>query len=111
MGSGLVYTNATKPKGLTLPMVKELIRAHPRRPYYQRPLVRRLTLADSLARNRLEDIGSPMTFSVSLSFINPRHDREFIKLPWSGEQIINNKYRSSPRKMNGVYEAKEVKDD
>ena len=97
--SGLVYTVATRPKGLTLKEVLKMIRAHPRRSYYQKKLTRRLTLADSLAHHRLEDIGKPMDFSVSLSFINQEHDRDFKKLPHSGEQLLNNKYRSKPRKV------------
>ena len=97
--SGLVYTVATRPKGLTLKEVLKMIHAHPRRSYYQKKLTRRLTLADSLAHHRLEDIGKPMDFSVSLSFINQEHDRDFKKLPHSGEQLLNNKYRSKPRKV------------
>lgn len=95
--SGLVYTNTTKPKGLTLQEVLAMIEEHPRRGYYQKSLTRRLTLADSLARHRLGDIGKPMDFSVSLSLINQEHDREFKTLPQSGEQLLNKKYRSRPR--------------
>ena len=97
--SGLVYTNTTKPKGLTLREVLELINKHPRYPYYQKTLTRRLTLADSLARHRIEDIGKPLDFSVSLSFITQKHDRDFKTLPWSGEQLLKRKYKSKPRRV------------
>lgn len=98
LSSGLVYTDVTRPKGLSLDEVLTMVREHPRRQYYQKPLKRRLTLADSLARKRLSDIGKETEFSVSLSFINQRHDRVFNKLPHSGEQLLNNKYRSKPRR-------------
>jgi len=97
--SGLVYTRTTKPKGLVLQDVLGMIKDHPRRAYYQKPLTRRLTLADSLARHRLGDIGKPVEFSVSLSLINVEHDRDFKKLPQSGEQLLRNNYRSRPRKV------------
>lgn len=97
--SGLVYTQTTKPKGLRLNEVKQMIKDHPRTPYYHRGLTRRLTLGDSLAQHRLEDVGKEMEFSVSLSLVNQEHDREFKKLPQSGEQLLNNKYRSKPRRV------------
>lgn len=99
LSSGLVYTQTTRPKGLTLKEVLRMIKDHPRTSYYQRTLTRRLTLGDSLARHRLKDIGKLMEFSVSLSFINQAHDRVFKKTPRSGEQLLNNKYRSKPRRI------------
>lgn len=97
VSSGLVYTQMTKPKGLVLPEVLAMINEHPRRLYYEKKLKRRLTLADSLAQHRLGDIGKEMEFSVSLSLINPIHDRDFKKLPQSGGQLLSRKYKSRPK--------------
>lgn len=99
VSSGLVYTNITKPKGLKLNEVLEMIKAHPRRPYYERTLRRRLTLGDALAQDRLEDIGKEMDFSVSLNLINPLHDRDFKKLPRTGLQLLSKKFTSKPIKV------------
>ena len=95
--SGLVYTQTTRPKGLTLSEVLEMIHKHPRVAHYEKKLGRRLTLGDSLARYKLGDIGTPVELSVSLSLVNQDHDRDFLKVPRSGEQLLNNKYRSTPR--------------
>jgi hypothetical protein len=96
VSSGLVYTNLTKPKGLKLPEVLQLIREHPNRNYYERTLRRRLTLGDALAQDRLEDIGKGMDFSVSLNLLGTNHDRHFQKLPQTGQQLLSKKYRSKP---------------
>jgi len=99
LSSGLVYTNMTKPKGLTLGEVLAMIKEHPHRAYYEKTLRRRLTLGDALAQDRLEDIGKEMDFSVSLSLIAPNHDRAFKKLPQTGEQLLKRHYRSKPIKV------------
>ena len=99
VSSGLVYTNITKPKGLKLPEVLAMIKEHPNRNYYERTLRRRLTLGDALVQDRLEDIGKEMDFSVSINLINPSHDRDFKKLPQSGQQLLSRKYRSLPIKV------------
>ena len=99
VSSGLVYTKMTKPKGLHLGEVLEMIKAHPRRNYYERTLRRRLTLGDALAQDRIEDIGKEMDFNVSLNLINPLHDRDFKKLPQSGQQLLSRKYTSKPIKV------------
>lgn len=99
VSSGLVFTNLTRPKGLDLATVLVMIREHPNRNYYERTLRRRLTLGDALAQDRLEDIGKEMDFSVSLNLIAPNHDRDFKRLPQSGQQLLSKKYRSKPIKV------------
>lgn len=99
LSSGLVFTQTTKPKGLTLSDALQLIKEHPHRNYYERTLRRRLTLGDALAQDRLEDIGKEMDFSVSLSLLGANHDRHFSKLPQSGQQLLSRKYRSEPIKV------------
>jgi len=99
VSSGLVYTQQTKPKGLRLPEILAMIKEHPKSSYYERKLRRRLTLGDALAQDRLGDIGKEMDFSVSLNLINPLHDRDFLKLPSTGQQLLSKKYRSKPIKV------------
>ena len=101
VSSGLVYTERTKPKGLRLNDIQEMIARHPRRGYYAKGVVRRLTLGDSLAQHRLRDIGKEIEFSSSISLIEQEHDRKFSKLPKTGEALLGNKYKSVPRRMEG----------
>lgn len=99
ISSGLVYTALTKPKGLHLADVLQMIREHPRQPYYEKKIKRRLTLGDSLAQHRLGDIGKEFEFSVSINLLNAEHDRIFEKLPRTGQQLLNRKYTSKPIKV------------
>lgn len=99
ISSGLVYTALTKPKGLHLADVLSMIREHPRQPYYEKKIKRRLTLGDSLAQHRLGDIGNEFEFSVSINLLNAVHDRVFNKLPQNGQQLLSRKYTSKPIKV------------
>jgi hypothetical protein len=96
ISSGLVYTALTKPKGLHLGEVLEMIKAHPRQPYYEKKIKRRLTLGDALAQDRLNDLGKEMEFSVSINLLNQNHDRDFKSLPQTGEQLLKRHYSSKP---------------
>lgn len=98
VSSGLVYTKTTKPKGLILQDILEMIAANPRKRYYSKAVKRRLTLGDSLARDHLENIGKEISFNSSINLVGQEHDREFIKLPKTGEALLNNKYTSLPRR-------------
>jgi hypothetical protein len=99
VSSGLVYTETSKPKGLTLQQVLQMIEKHPRRNYYERTLRRRLTLGDALAQDRLEDIGKEMDFIVSLNLLGANHDRHFPRLPQTGQQLLSRKFKSEPIKV------------
>lgn len=99
ISSGLVYTELTKPKGLKLGEVLAMIKEHPRQPYYEKKITRRLTLGDSLAQHRLGDIGKEFDFSVSINLLNQDHDRDFPKLPQTGQQLLNKHYTSKPRRV------------
>jgi hypothetical protein len=101
ISSGLVYTQLTKPKGLHLGEVLEMIKEHPRQPYYERKIKRRLTLGDALAQDRLNDLGKEMEFSVSINLLNQNHDRIFPKVPQTGEQLLKRHYISKPIKVQG----------
>jgi len=99
ISSGLVYTALTKPKGLKLGEVLAMIKEHPRQPYYEKKITRRLTLGDSLAQHRLGDIGKEFDFSVSINLLNQDHDRIFPKTPQTGQQLLSKHYPSKPRKV------------
>jgi len=101
VSSGLVYTRVTKPKGLRLTDILEMIAEHPRKGYYAKGVVRRLTLGDSLAQSRLQDIGKEMEFQSSINLIKQEHDRKFKKVPKTGEALLKNKYVSVPMKTAG----------
>ena len=98
ISSGLVYTGMTKPKGLLLDDILEMIKEHPRVGHYEKRLKRRLSLADALAREELEDLGKEVEMVSSIDFYKLSADRDFAKLPKTGEQLLNNKYKSKPRR-------------
>ena len=100
VSSGLVYTRETKPKGLRLPDILQMVKEHPRRGYYEKKIERHLTLGDCAAHPQLVDyIGMTMNFSSSINLIHQEHDRVFKKQPRTGQALLNNKYRSIPRKV------------
>ena len=99
ISSGLVYTGMTKPKGLDLATILEMFREHPRVGHYEKRLKRRLTLADALAREKLGDLGTEVEMVSSIDFYGQKHDRDFVKLPKTGGQLLNNKYSSKPKKV------------
>lgn len=104
VSSGLVYTQTTKPKGLKLPDILQMFQENPKKRYYSKGIPRRLTMADSLAKKRPDDIGKMFNFESSINLIHPDHDRHFNKLPRTGGALLKNKYRSSP------YRAEKIKD-
>lgn len=96
VSSGLVYTEITRPKGLVLADILDLIRKHPGAGFYSKDLTRRLTLADALAQDRLDIIGQEVQLRSSIDLYQQEHDREFRKLPKTGGQLLKNKYHSKP---------------
>jgi len=98
VSSGLVFHADKKPKGLTFDAVLEMIKEHPKVGHYEKRLRRRLTLADALAQENLEDMGKEVEMTSSLDFYKLSADRDFNKLPKTGQQLLNNKYKSKPRR-------------
>jgi len=96
ISSGLVYTRNTKPKGLRLHDILDMIEKNPNSNYYQKGVPRRVTMGDALSKNKPELIGKPMTFNSSINLIHPEHDRVFDDLPANGRDLLNNKYHSRP---------------
>lgn len=102
VSSGLIYTRETKPKGLRINDIMGLIREHPRRGYYEKKVERKLTLGDCSQHPQLLNfIGMNTAFSSSINLIHQEHDRVFKKKPRTGESLLNNKFRSSPRTVTG----------
>ena len=100
VSSGLVYTRETKPKGLRIDDILQMVKEHPRRGYYQKKIERHLTLGDCAAHPQLvQYIGMEMSFSSSINLIHQEHDREFKKQPRTGQALLNNKYTSVPRRL------------
>ena len=92
VSSGLLYTKQTKPKGLTLDNILEMIKEHPQSSYYEKKLKRRVTLGDTINNDKLGKKGKAVTgFRLK---IKEEHDRDFAKLPTSGEELLSSTYRS-----------------
>lgn len=100
ISSGLVYTQKSKPKGLKLQDIKDMIQEHPNKGYYTKTLKRRLTLKEAVSMNRLEDIGKYINFNSSINLANLDPDRKFKKLPKTGKQLLTNHYKSQPINLN-----------
>jgi len=96
VSSGLVYIGITRPKGLDLATVLEMIKEHPRVGHYEKRLKRRLTLGDALGLGKFEELGQTKDMTSSIDFYKTQHDREFAKLPRTGGQLLSNKYKSKP---------------
>lgn len=99
ISSGLVYTKTTRPKGLTLPIIKSMIAEHPDKSYYSTKLRRRLTLGDALAQNKLEEVGTIVELNSNIHLVNMARGRTFKKFPKTGKQLLSNKYKSVPKEM------------
>lgn len=95
----MVYTHTTKPQGLTLQEILDMIKEHPKSGYYRKALTRRLTLGDALAQSRLSDIGKVMDFNIGLNLITQDHDRTFRKMPQTGSQLLSKRFKSEPRRV------------
>lgn len=98
ISSGLVYIGMTKPKGLTLDMILEAIKEHPRVSYYEWKLKRRVTLGDALAQGKFADTGKLANMVSSIDLVRLEHDRVFDKLPITGEQLVKKRYQSKPKR-------------
>lgn len=99
VSSGLIYTRQTKPKGLTLENVLELIKEHPYMSYYEKKLRRRVTLGDALTQGKFKELGFERDMVSSIDLIRVEHDRIFSKTPQSGQQLLNKHYGSKPMEV------------
>ena len=99
VSSGLLYTKQTKPKGLTLDNILEMIKEHPGVGYYEKRLRRRVTLGDALSQGKFNELGKETDMVSSIDLIRLEHDRVFFKTPQTGQQLLNKHYQSKPIKQ------------
>ena len=98
VSSGLLYTKQTKPKGLTLDDILELIKEHPKAGYYEKRLRRRVTLGDALAQDKFQELGREVDMVSSIDLVRLELDRVFILTPQTGQQLLTKRYSSKPVK-------------
>ena len=99
VSSGLLYTKQTKPKGLTLDDILEMIKEHPKAGYYEKRLRRRVTLGDALAQDKFQELGKEVDMLSSIDLEAIERDRVFIKTPQIGQQLLNKHYSSKPMRI------------
>jgi len=99
VSSGLLYTKQTKPKGLTLDNILEMIKEHPGAGYYAKKLKRRVTLGDALSQDKFNELGKEVDMVSNIDLIRLEHDRVFSKTPYTGQQLLNKHYSSKPVKV------------
>ena len=100
VSSGLVFYADKKPKGLTLDVILEAIKKHPRTAYYEWRLKRRVTLSDALAMGKFEDTGKIANMVSSIDLMRLEHDRVFHKVPETGEQLLSKRYISEVKHVS-----------
>jgi len=96
VSSGLLYTKQTKPKGLTLDDILEMIKEHPRVGYYEKRLRRRVTLGDALSQDKFDKLGKEVDMVSNIDLVRLEHDRVFSKTPQTGQQLLSRHYKSKP---------------
>lgn len=90
------HSRMTKPKGITYDDLVRMIAEHPRRSYYGIEIPRRVTLSEA-AGGHYDELGAIRNFHSSIDFILQDHrDRQFTKLPKTGENLLNRVYESEP---------------
>ena len=99
VSSGLLYTKQTKPKGLTLDGILELIKEHPKAGYYEKRLRRRVTLGDALSQDKFSELGREVDMVSSIDLVRLEHDRVFDKTPQTGQQLLSKHYKSKPKEV------------
>lgn len=99
ISSGLAYLANKKPKGLSLEEVLEMIREHPGQGYYEKKVMRTVTLGEALSSGKFEDLGKEKVMYSSIDLFGQKHDREFESLSQTGGQLLKGHYKSKPRRI------------
>jgi len=97
VSSGLLYTKQTKPKGLTLDNILDMIQEHPMTGYYEKRLMRRVTLGDAISADKLNELGQENDMISNIDLIRIERDRVFNNVPITGYQLLNKHFRSKPQ--------------
>lgn len=97
--SGLQFLNNKRPQGLSLQDIKTIIAANPDAGYYEKIIMKPVTLGEAIQSSRIEDIGKVVGKVCSLDLYLTRHDRIFDNRPINGEELLTRTYRSMARKI------------
>lgn len=103
ISSGRVYHGEKKPGGLVYDQLVKLIEANPGSDYFSTTLKRRWTLEECLQNENLNQLGKlrDVGTSINLNFmrIQAGSDRYFPELPSTGQELLDNQYKSEPVKV------------
>ena len=99
VSSGLVFLRGKKPKGLYLDDILAMIKEHPNKSYYCKVIPRRITLGEALECDELKKLGQIRNTysSIDLNLLSP--EREFEKLPKTGQQLLSKHYKSKSKEI------------
>jgi hypothetical protein len=95
----LVLAGDKHPNGIYYPKLRAMICRHPKSILYMDNTVKkRVTLFEAVRDNNLQNLGKMTTRSarIDLTMLAQAQIRNFPKFPRTGEQLIENKYTSSP---------------
>jgi len=98
LSPGGVYAGGMKPGSLTYADIIGMIREHPMSSRYSKMVEHRTTLSQAVAEGDISKVGSLYNrpASVDLNVLHLEQDRHFAKLPKTGRQVLDGKYRSVP---------------
>jgi hypothetical protein len=98
----LVFQGGKHPNGLTYPRLRSLICRHPKSALYaDRRIKKRVSLFEAIRDHELAKLGEMTTRSgrIDLTLLAQSQIRNFPKFPRTGEQLIENKYDSTPIRL------------
>jgi hypothetical protein len=98
ISSGRIYTGDKHPQGLHYDDIISMIKANPNENYYASKKRRRQTLPECVELGDLKDLGRIKEFSstLDLNLLRSGQDRVFPKYPYTGKDLLSNKYTSRP---------------
>ena len=93
-----VYTAGKKPGHLTYDMITEMVQEHPLSSYYGRMVKHRTTLKQALQQGDLTLVGNldDLPAHIDLNTLQREQNRNFPRLPRTGQSLLSNRYQSSP---------------
>lgn len=101
LSPGLIFTPERSPKGISYPLLRAMIVAHPRSSRYETNIERSITLSEAIEGGNVSSVGDTKccVAGVDLNTIHLLQDRHFAKLPKTGAALIGSKYYSEPIEM------------
>ena len=98
----LAFTGNKKQKGMDYAKLRTLICKHPRSTLYEdHTIQKRITLFEAMRDHELAKLGemTTRTARVDLTLLGQSQIRNFSRFPRTGEQLIANKYTSTPIRL------------